>query len=140
MSSKKEWIAALDAVDHAHRAVAGLPFHTLQPADQRALLVRLDALEKLLATRQRQLLAHMVGGPPPVEFAGAPWAEVLAVVEWPRYGPVPVAAGAALRGRATPGEPALARTGQHEPERPPIAQPRHPGLPHHVDRHRAHFA
>jgi hypothetical protein len=78
MSSKKEWIAALDAVDHAHRAVAGLPFHTLQPADQRALLVRLDALEKLLATRQRQLLAHMVGGPPPVEFAGAPWAEVLA--------------------------------------------------------------
>jgi hypothetical protein len=78
MSSKKDWIAALDAVDYAHRAVSVLPFQTLQPADQRALLVRLDALEKLLAVRQRQLLGQMVAGPPPREFAGAPWAEVLA--------------------------------------------------------------
>lgn len=78
MSSKKEWVAALDAVDHAHRAVTALPFTTLAPADQRALLVQLDALEKVLATKQRQLLGHMVAGPPPVEFAGAPWAKVLA--------------------------------------------------------------
>lgn len=78
MSSKQQWISALDAVDRAHREVAALPFHTLPPADQRALLVQLDGLEKLLATKQRQLLGHMVAGPPPVEFAGAPWAKVLA--------------------------------------------------------------
>lgn len=78
MSSKNDWTAALDTVDHAHRAVTALPFATLAPADQRALLVELDALEKLLAAKQRQLLAQMVSGPPPVEFAGAPWAKVLA--------------------------------------------------------------
>jgi hypothetical protein len=78
MSSKDDWGAALDSVDRAHRAVAALPFHTLKPADQRALLVGLDELEKLLAATQRQLLAHVVTGPPPVEFAGAPWAKVLA--------------------------------------------------------------
>ncbi|WNG87396.1 DUF222 domain-containing protein [Mycobacterium sp. ITM-2016-00317] len=78
MSSKNEWIAALDAVDHAQRAVSALPFTTLRPVDQRAVLTRLDALEKTLAVTQRRLLARMVSGPPPVEFAGAPWAEVLA--------------------------------------------------------------
>jgi hypothetical protein len=78
MSSKREWIAALGAVDNAHRAVAALSFQPLQPADQRALLVRLDALEKLLALKQRQLLGRMVAGSAPAEFAGAPWAEVLA--------------------------------------------------------------
>ena len=78
MSSKTDWTTALDAVDSAHRAVTALSFTTLQPVDQRALLVSLDALEKLLASKQRQLLAQMVSGPPPVEFAGAPWAKVLA--------------------------------------------------------------
>lgn len=78
MSSKKEVIAALDAVDRAHRAAAALPFQSLAPADQRALLVRLDAVAKQLAVTQRRLLGQMVAGPPPVELAGAPWAEVLA--------------------------------------------------------------
>jgi hypothetical protein len=78
MSSRDDWGEALDTVDRAHRAVAALPFRTLQPADQRALLIRLDELEKVLAVTQRQLLGHMVAGPPPVEFAGAPWAKVLA--------------------------------------------------------------
>jgi hypothetical protein len=78
MSSRNDWGAALDAVDRAQRAVAALPFHTLQPADQRALLIQLDELQKILAAKQRQLLAHVVAGPPPVEFAGAPWAKVLA--------------------------------------------------------------
>ena len=78
MSSKNDWISALDTVRRAHSAVTALPFATLQPADQRALLVELDALEKLLAAKQRQLLAQMVSGPAPVEFAGAPWAKVLA--------------------------------------------------------------
>lgn len=78
MSSKKEVIAALDAVDRAHRAAASLPFQNLAPADQRALLVRLDAVAKQLAVTQRRLLGQMVSGPPPRELAGAPWAEVLA--------------------------------------------------------------
>ncbi|BBY74775.1 hypothetical protein MPRF_16740 [Mycolicibacterium parafortuitum] len=78
MSSKKEVAAALDAVDRAHRALAALPFQTLQPVDQRALLVRLDAVTKQLAVTQRRLLARMVSAPPPVELAGAPWADVLA--------------------------------------------------------------
>ncbi|PRC53446.1 hypothetical protein C6A85_53795, partial [Mycobacterium sp. ITM-2017-0098] len=78
MSSKTDWTAALDAVHQAYRAVEALPFITLKPADQRALLVERDALEKLLAAKQRQLLVRMVAGPPPVEFAGAPWAKVLA--------------------------------------------------------------
>lgn len=78
MSSKKEVMSALDAVDHAHRALASLPFQSLQPADQRALLVRLDTVTKQLSVLQRRLLGQMVAGPPPVEFAGAPWADVLA--------------------------------------------------------------
>ena len=78
MSSKKEVISALDAVDRAHRAVAALPFQSLEPADQRALLVRLDTVTKQLSVMQRRLLGRMVAGAPRVEFAGAPWAEVLA--------------------------------------------------------------
>ncbi|MGE0215529.1 DUF222 domain-containing protein [Mycolicibacterium sp.] len=78
MSSKTEVMAALEAVDTACRALAALPFHTLRPADQRALLVRLDAMDKQLTALQRRLLGRMVAGPPPVEFAGAPWDEVLA--------------------------------------------------------------
>jgi hypothetical protein len=78
MSSKKEVMSALDAVDRAHRALAALPFHSLQPADQRALLVGLDAMNKQLSVLQRRLLGRMVAGPPPVEIAGAPWADVLA--------------------------------------------------------------
>ncbi|MBB2989288.1 hypothetical protein FHR72_000745 [Mycolicibacterium iranicum] len=78
MSSKKEVIAALDAVDRAHRAVSALPFQSLSPADQRALLVRLEAVTKQLSVMQKRLLGQMVAGPPPVQFAGAPWAEVLA--------------------------------------------------------------
>lgn len=71
----------LDAADDAlsaFRALTDLPVHTLSPADQRALLLRLDAMERGLASLQRRLLARLVSGPPPVQFAGAPWAEVLA--------------------------------------------------------------
>lgn len=71
----------LDAADDAlsaFQALTDLPVHTLRPADQRALLLRLDAMERRLAALQRRLLARLVTGPPPVQFAGAPWAEVLA--------------------------------------------------------------
>ncbi len=78
MSSKKEVTAALDAMDRALRALAALPFHTLSPVDQRTLLVELDNLDKELTALQRRLLGRLVAEPPPVQFAGAPWAEVLA--------------------------------------------------------------
>lgn len=78
MSSNTEVSAVLDAADVAYRALAGLPFKSLRPGDQRALLVRLDAMEKQLTSLQRRLLARIVTDPPPVQFAGAPWAEVLA--------------------------------------------------------------
>ncbi|BBX67698.1 hypothetical protein MPSYJ_11590 [Mycolicibacterium psychrotolerans] len=70
--------AALDAADEAYRALADLPVHRLRPVDQRALLVRLDTMDKQLGALQRRLLGSVVAGPPPVEFAGAPWAQVLA--------------------------------------------------------------
>ena len=78
MSSNHEVFAALDAADVAWQALSTLPIHTLGPRDQRALLIRLDAMDKKLAAVQRRLLGSLVADPPPVEFAGAPWAQVLA--------------------------------------------------------------
>lgn len=78
MSSNKEVLSALDAADTAWQALAALPINTLRPSDQRALLIRLDSMEKKLAALQRRLLGRLVAGPTPIEFAGAPWAEVLA--------------------------------------------------------------
>ncbi len=78
MHSNREVLASLDAADVAWQALAALPIDTLYPRDQRALLIRLDAMEKKVAALQRRLLGRLVAGPPPVEFAGAPWAEVLA--------------------------------------------------------------
>ncbi|MDZ4270888.1 MAG: hypothetical protein U1D00_35350 [Mycobacterium sp.] len=78
MSSNDELFRALDAADVAWRALATAPIHTLRPADQRALLLRLDGMEKTLTALQRRLLGTVVAGPPPVQFAGASWAEVLA--------------------------------------------------------------
>ncbi|MDZ4234305.1 MAG: hypothetical protein U1C73_11230 [Dietzia sp.] len=78
MSSKNEIQSALNAADAAWQTLATLPVHTLPPRDQRALLIRLDAMEKNVAALQRRLLGGLVAGPTPIEFAGAPWAEVLA--------------------------------------------------------------
>lgn len=78
MSSITEISAVLDVADDAFRALAAAPFHTLRPCDQRALLIRLDAMDKQLTAVQRRLLGRMVAEPPPAQFAGAPWAEVLA--------------------------------------------------------------
>jgi hypothetical protein len=77
MSSKNEILAALDAIDDGSRTVAK-HLHQLRPVDQRAVLLRLEAVNKQLATTQRSILAGMVSGPTPVEFVGASWADVLA--------------------------------------------------------------
>ena len=78
MSSKNEILTALDAADDAWQALSTQPITALRPADQRAVLIRLEAMDKKLAALRRKLLGAMVVGPTPVEFAGAPWAEVLA--------------------------------------------------------------
>jgi Domain of unknown function (DUF222) len=78
MSSNTEVFAALNVIEEAVRSLARQPFHRLRPADRRAILIRLEAIEKQLATVQRRELHSLVTGPTPVEFAGAPWAEVLA--------------------------------------------------------------
>jgi hypothetical protein len=78
MSSNNDILTALNAADAAWQALAALPVHTLPPRDQRAVLIRLDAMEKTVGALQRRLLGALVAGPTPIEFAGAPWAEVLA--------------------------------------------------------------
>jgi hypothetical protein len=78
MSSSTDVFTALNTIDEAVRSLARQPFHQLRPADQRSVLIRLEAIGKQLDLVQRRDLRSMVTGPPPVEFAGAPWAEVLA--------------------------------------------------------------
>lgn len=78
MSSKNEVLTAIDAAEVAWQSLAALPVHTLSPTDQRALLIRLDALDKKLSTLQHRLLGRVVADPPPVQFAGSSWAEILA--------------------------------------------------------------
>ncbi|MBX7430957.1 13E12 repeat family protein [Mycobacterium sp. Y57] len=70
--------AVLDAADEALEGLTHLPLQSLRPSDQRALLLRLEAMDKRLASVQRRLLGRIVAGAPPGGIAGAPWAEVLA--------------------------------------------------------------
>jgi hypothetical protein len=77
MSSNNEILAALNTIDEATRVVAK-HFHGLRPTDQRAVLLRLETVNKQMASVQRNILAGMVTGPTPVEFVGASWADVLA--------------------------------------------------------------
>jgi hypothetical protein len=60
MSSMKEAVAALDAVDAAYEAVAALPLHTLTRSDQQAILSRYERLNKLLMVTQRRLLGRLI--------------------------------------------------------------------------------
>lgn len=76
--SSNDVFTALDAVDTAYRALADLPLHELRPTDLRALVVRLEEMDKQVVALQRRILRRLVSGPPPVEFAGATWAQVLA--------------------------------------------------------------
>jgi hypothetical protein len=60
MSSMKDAVAAIDAVDAAYNAVAALPLHTLTRADQQAILSRYERLNKLLAVTERRLLGRLI--------------------------------------------------------------------------------
>ncbi|WP_197378389.1 DUF222 domain-containing protein [Mycolicibacterium mengxianglii] len=78
MRSNDEILTALDAVEEGLRVIARRPLHQLRPADQRGILLRLEEVSRRLALVQHRALRTLVTGPPPVEFAGASWAEVLA--------------------------------------------------------------
>lgn len=70
-------VTALDALDTAYRALADLPLHDLRPTDLRALVVRLEESDKAVVALQRRIIRRLVSVPPPAEFAGASWAQLL---------------------------------------------------------------
>lgn len=77
MSSKDDIIAALDAVDAAHRRLLGLPLHTLTRSERIQLLQRIDELGRKLAEFDRRLVGRLITEGVPAQFGGASWPEVL---------------------------------------------------------------
>jgi len=78
MSSNNEILTALDTIDEALRTLARQPLTQLRPADQRAVLLRIDEADKHFAGFGRRVLRSLVTGPMPVQFGSASWADVLA--------------------------------------------------------------
>lgn len=78
MSSNNEILAALNTIEEALRTLARQPLTQLRPADQRALLLRVDEADKQFTAFGRRVLRTLVTGPTPVQFAGASWPDVLA--------------------------------------------------------------
>lgn len=72
MSSNNEILTALDTIDEALRTIARQPLNQLRPADQRAVLLRVEEAEKQLATFDRRVLRTLVTGPMPVQFGTVP--------------------------------------------------------------------
>jgi cell division septum initiation protein DivIVA len=77
MSSKHEVIAALDAVDAAHRRLLGLPLHTLTRSERVQLLQKIDELRKKLAAFDRRLIGRLITEAAPAQFGSASWPEML---------------------------------------------------------------
>jgi hypothetical protein len=78
MSSKNDIVAALDAVDAAHRRLLALPLHTLTRSERIELLQKIDELGKRLAAFDRRLVGRLITEAAPAQFGGATWPEVLA--------------------------------------------------------------
>ncbi len=78
MSSKNDIVAALDAVDGAHRRLLALPLHTLTRSERIELLQKIDELGKRLAAFDRRLVGRLITEAAPAQFGGATWPEVLA--------------------------------------------------------------
>lgn len=78
MSSNNDILAALDSIDEALRTLARQPLTQLRPADQRAVLLRVDQADKQFAAFGRRVLRTLVTGPLPVQFGGTSWSDVLA--------------------------------------------------------------
>ena len=77
MSSKSDILAALDAVDAAHRRLLALPVHTLTRSERIELLQKIDELGKRLAAFDRRLVGRLITEAAPAQFGGASWPEVL---------------------------------------------------------------
>lgn len=77
MSSKNDIVAALDAVDAAHRRLLALPVHTLTRSERIELLQKIDELGKRLAAFDRRLVGRLITEAAPAQFGGASWPEVL---------------------------------------------------------------
>lgn len=77
MSSKNDIVAALDAVDAAHRRLLALPVHTLTRSERIELLQKIDELGKRLAAFDRRLVGRLITEAAPARFGGASWPEVL---------------------------------------------------------------
>ncbi len=77
MGSKNDIVAALDAVDAAHRRLLALPLHTLTRSERIELLQKIDELGKRLAAFDRRLVGRLITEAAPAQFGGASWPEVL---------------------------------------------------------------
>lgn len=78
MSSIKTRIAAtIEAAEAAYAAIAEIPIQSLLPSEQRALLSRLEEIDKQMAAVDRRLLGRLISAAPPPQFGGASWAQVL---------------------------------------------------------------
>jgi hypothetical protein len=77
MSSKNDIVAALDAVDTAHRRLLALPLQTLTRSERVELLKKIDELGKKLVAFDRRLIGRLITEGAPAQFGGASWPEVL---------------------------------------------------------------
>lgn len=77
MSSRNDIVAALDAVDAAHRRLLALPVHTLTRSERIELLQKIDEFGKKLAAFDRRLVGRLITEAAPAQFGGASWPEVL---------------------------------------------------------------
>ncbi len=59
-SSKEALIAALDDIEAGYRTVAAFPIETLSRGDGRALLARLDKLDRKFAALQKRLNGRLI--------------------------------------------------------------------------------
>jgi hypothetical protein len=78
MGSKKDIVAALDAVDTAHRGLLAVPLHALTRSERIELLQSIDEVGKKLAAFDRRLVGRLISEGVPAQFGGASWPEVLA--------------------------------------------------------------
>ena len=76
-SIKAHIMTTVEAAEAASAAIAAIPLQSLLPSEQRALLSRLEEIDKKMAAVDRRLLGQLISEAPPPQFGGASWAQVL---------------------------------------------------------------
>ena len=74
MGSKKEIIAAIDAVGVAYDSLLALPLHTLTRSEGVLLLQRMDEMNRRVSGFDLRLLGRLITEAAPAQFGGASWA------------------------------------------------------------------